>query len=373
MNDPRPAPDCPDARWIDDCDTLQAWLSDVDGLLAVDTEFMRTNTYFARLALVQLGHDGRHALVDPLTGPMGDALAQMDRDRAPTWIMHSPSEDLEVMAPFLPRGPSKLFDTQLAAAFAGMGLGISYRALVEHVCGVVLDKGETRSNWMQRPLTSAQKTYATLDVVYLETIHDHLETALEQRGRMAWFQADCERLMRRTGERADDDQPQRALRGASTWPRERQALLRRILLWREATARELDQPRPWLLQDAQILSLVENRPHSIRELTEHTRGQRALRGPQRQALLEQLQQPVTAAETDATAAIPDPLDNTGRRVLNTMKKDINALADELDLPAGLIAPRKVLEELIATGTWPRGLEGWRRTLLHDRLAAYLPG
>ena len=155
LNDSTPSATTPEAEWIGTREALDNWLSGVDGLLAVDTEFMRRNTFHAQLALLQFAHDGRYALVDPLAVPLDGSLADMDRERAPTWIMHSPSEDLDVLAPLLPEGPARLFDTQLAAAFCGMGLGISYRALVETVTGVQLDKGETRSDWMQRPLTDS--------------------------------------------------------------------------------------------------------------------------------------------------------------------------------------------------------------------------
>ncbi|KGI77559.1 ribonuclease D [Oleiagrimonas soli] len=361
-----------DADWIDNREQLDAWLADIDGLLAVDTEFMRRNTYYAQLALIQFGHGERRALVDPLALSIDDALANMDRARAPLWVMHSPSEDLDVMAPLLPGGPAHLFDTQLAAAFCGLGLGMSYRALVEHVTGVHLDKGETRSDWLQRPLTASQRLYATLDVVYLRAIHDHLRRELEDRDRLAWFEHDCEQLKQRASDRGIDPQPQRALRGGAFWSPDKQALLRRVLLWRETTARTLDKPRPWLLQDAQIMALVDERPNNDASLTALTQGQRALRAPQRAELLELLQRGVDDAEIEATAAIPAPLDSEGKRILAAMKQDVHTLAESLDLPPGLLAPRKVLEELIATRDWPQTLHGWRTDLLHDRLMARLP-
>ncbi len=368
-NTHRPATE---AEWVDSRDALDAWLSGVDGLLAVDTEFMRRNTYHAQLALLQFAHRGRYALIDPLAVSIGDALRTMDERQAPLWIMHSPSEDLDVLAPLLPKGPRRLFDTQLAAAFCGMGLGIGYRALVEAVTGVQLDKGETRSDWMQRPLTDSQKLYATLDVVHLHAVHAHLDRELRARDRMAWFEHDCERLRRRVIDRDGDDQPQQALRGAAAWPRERQALLRRVLLWREDTARAIDKPRPWLLQDAQIMSLVEDIPSGGTELAARTQGQRALRGPQRRELLDLLHREVDPAEVDATAAIPAALDGAGKHALAAMKKDVDAVATSLDLPAGLLAPRKALELLIATRAWPASLDGWRRDLLGERLERHLP-
>src|SRR6185312_9874655 len=225
-----PLPDVT-ADWIADRATLQAWLDDVpaDAVVGLDTEFMRRDTFHPQLALLQLGCRGRHALVDPLAFAIGDALQPGLGAGDAVTVMHSASEDLETLAPLLPDGPRVLFDTQIAAAFVGMGLGISYRALVAELTGVELDKGETRSDWMRRPLTASQCSYAALDVVYLKTLHEQLGERLQQRGRSAWHAEDCERLRQR-GRRDGDPQPQRTLRGAADWSPARQALLRRLLL-----------------------------------------------------------------------------------------------------------------------------------------------
>jgi ribonuclease D len=369
-----PAAQAPAADWITDPATLEAWLAAIaDGdMLGLDTEFMRRNTFHPQLALLQLGHAGRYALIDPLAFDLGDTLQRHIGVRPMVCVMHSAGEDLETLTPQLPQGPSTLFDTQLAAAFAGLGLGLSYRALVAQFDGVDLDKGETRSDWMRRPLTASQKAYATLDVVYLENLHAQLRERLRLRGREAWFAEDCERLKQRAGQVDGSPQPQRDLRGAAEWPGERQALLRRVLVWREQAARRLDKPRPWLLDDAHALDLVQHTPADASQLAERTRGQRALRAAQRDELLALLQAPVTAQDMAATAPIPGFPHGETKRAFGEMKQAVDALAVELDLPAGLLCPRKALEEYVVTRHWPEHLEGWRRGVLHDRLAALLP-
>ncbi|KRE92465.1 ribonuclease D [Frateuria sp. Soil773] len=368
-------PASPSAAWIDQRDALDAWLAELpaDAAVGLDTEFMRRNTFYPQLALLQLGWNGRYALVDPLAFGIGDALRPAIGEGTAVTVMHSASEDLETLAPWLPGGPRTLFDTQIAAAFVGMGLGISYRALVAELAGAELDKGETRSDWMQRPLTESQRSYATLDVVYLEPIHEQLAERLRQRDRSAWHAEDCERLKRRASHREGDPQPQRALRGAAEWPRAQQALLRRILLWRDRAARTLDRPRPWLLEDALAMSLAQQRPAGLAELDQRTRGQRALRSPQRAELFELLLPAVDADEIDATASIPAHPQGEAKKALAAMKDSVDRLATELDLPPGLLCPRKVLEEYVATADWPEFLEGWRTPLLQPRLAGLLPG
>lgn len=363
------------ADWIADRATLQAWLDDVPAgaVLGMDTEFMRRDSFHPQLALLQLGCLGRRALVDPLAFAIGDTLRPKIAEDDAITVMHSAGEDLETLAPMLPDGPRVLFDTQIAAAFVGMGLGISYRALVAELCGDELDKGETRSDWMQRPLTASQRSYAVLDVVYLESIHAQLAERLRQRDRGTWFAEDCERLKRRASQHDGDPQPQRALRGAAEWPAQQQALLRRILLWRERSARTLDRPRPWLLDDALAMSLAQQAPASLAELEQRGRGQRALRSAQRGELFALLREPVEADEIAATRPIPAHPQGEAKRALGAMKTLVDERAAELDLPSGLLCPRKVLEEYVVTAEWPDFLDGWRRDVLREQLPALLPG
>ncbi len=371
---PAPPGSCPEAAWIDHRDDLEHWLQQVpDGdVLGMDTEFTRRNTFYSQLSLLQLGHRGRFALVDPLAFELGDVLERHLGRRPVTCIMHSAGEDLETLAPWLPDGPATLFDTQLAAAFVDGDLGPGYRALVTQYCGVELDKGETRSDWNRRPLSDSQKRYATLDVVYLETLHAALAGKLRRQGREDWFNADCKRLEQRARVDALPDQPQRELRAAADWPPAQQALLRRLLLWRERTARAIDKPRTWLIDNARALDLARHPPVGMDALMQATRGQRALRGPQRRELLDLLQTPPDAAEIAATAAIPGRLHGDDKATVQHMKQAVDELAARHGLPSGLLCPRKLLEAFVDTRQWPAGLDGWRRDLLEKPLRDLLP-
>jgi ribonuclease D len=364
----------PKADWIDQRAQLEPWLAGISAgtVVGLDTEFMRRDTFYPKLALLQLSCDGRYALVDPLAFEIGDALQPFKRRDVIT-LMHSASEDLETLAPWLPEGPGTLFDTQIAAAFAGMGLGISYRALVAEIAGVELDKGETRSDWTQRPLTPSQYAYATLDVVYLHMIHQQLVERLAQRDRTAWFAEDCERQKRKSCRRDGDAQPQLALRAAAEWPREQQARLRRLLMWRDAAARRLNRPRPWLMEDPLALSLAQQPAARLEELEQRSSGQRALRSAQREELFDLQSLPVTAEEIAETDPVPGYPQGAAKPALAAMKQQVDNAAEELDLPSALLCPRKYLEEYVVTARWPEPLEGWRRSVLHDRLARLLPG
>lgn len=357
--------------WIERSEALQAFLDAAPATLGLDTEFMRTDTFLPRLALVQIENRGRIGLVDPTAGVDPAPLAAVLADPARTIVMHSAGEDLEALRTWS-CSIATLFDTQIAASFAGLGAGLGYQKLARELTGVELPKAETRSDWLRRPLSPEQLDYAAQDVVYLPALHEELAARVERRGYAAWLAEDCARLLERARRHEPDAEPQTAFRGAADWPRERQALLRRVLRWRENAARTLDRPRPWLLDDARVLDLVARPPADADDLAERCRGLRAMRAPQRAELLAVLAAPLAPEDLDF-APIPRAPAPADKAVIAAMKDVVARRAAELDLPEGLLCARRHLESLLATRRWPAALEGWRRPLLHDALVALLPG
>ncbi len=356
------------AAWIDCTDALREFLERGSALIGLDTEFMRTDTFAPRLALIQIEIDGAIALVDPIAdidlAPLAARLSDVDTIS----IMHSASEDLDALAPMLPAGLGTLFDTQIAAAFSGLGAGLGYQKLVAALVGVDLPKGETRSDWLQRPLTPQQLEYAAQDVVHLPFLHDELLRRMRERGFASWHAQECARMLERARHREPDAHPQIAFRTASEWPLEQQARLRRLLIWRDATARRIDRPRPWILDDPRVLDFAARPARDAEDLIERSKGLRALRSAERSALLDLLAQPLRDDELVFTK-IPPPATLQERRAITSLKEIVVARALELDLPEGLLCSRRHLETLWLTREWPAALEGWRKPLLHDALMA----
>jgi len=354
------------AAWIDRTERLHDFDHLPGRLVGLDTEFMRTDSFAPKLALIQIEIDSQIALIDPIADIDMSALARRLGDPNTISIMHSASEDLDALSSLLPNSLGTLFDTQIAAAFCGLGAGLGYQKLVLIVCGVDLPKGETRSDWLQRPLTPSQLEYAAQDVIHLPVLHADLSARLSSRGFADWHAEDCARMLARARHREPDLQPQTAYRGAAEWTREQQARLRRVLIWRDATARRIDKPRPWILDDPRILDLAANPPANANELAERGRGLRALRGTERAELLEVLRSPLSAEELDFES-IPAAADGEERRVIRALKEIVTTRAGELDLPEGLLCSRRHLESLYLSRQWPAALEGWRKPLLHDAL------
>lgn len=359
------------ADWIARSDALHDLLENAPATLGLDTEFMRVNTFLPRLALVQAQVGERIALIDPTADVDPAPLARALGDASRTIVMHSASEDLEALATWS-CAITQLFDTQIAAAFAGLGAGLGYQKLVSTLVGVDLPKAETRSDWLQRPLTAQQLDYAAQDVVHLPRLHEELARRVEARGYAAWLATDCARLLERARLREPDAQPHTGLRGAADWPREAQARLRRLLRWRDATARAIDRPRTWLLDDAHALDLAARTPASADELAERTRGLRVLRSAQRGELFALMQTPLGESDLADLAPIPHAPDSREKKTIAAMKEVVAERALALDLPEGLLCARRHLETLLATRQWPAALEGWRGEVLRDALLAKLP-
>ncbi|UXI69799.1 ribonuclease D [Tahibacter amnicola] len=359
-------------HWIDTANAL----ADIGAhatpgsLIGLDTEFMRVDSFYPQLALLQVNLGGHVALIDPLALDGLDGFSATLSDTRNTCIMHSASEDLEALAPSVPGGIGTLFDTQIAAAMAGYGLGLSYQKLVAAITGVDLPKAETRSDWTRRPLSPEQLDYAAQDVIHLPAVHSELEGRLRALGREQWHAEDCRRMLEKSRVRDGDPEPQRHFKSAADWPREQQALLRRILLWREATARRIDKPRPWVLDDARIAEFVLRPPVDVDELFSRSKGLRALRGAQRAELFDVLQAPLEPEELDFAPIFPLPAPRE-KRILSAMKESVTAIATELDLPEGLLCARRHLEALVFDKRWPDALDGWRKPLLQGSLMSKL--
>lgn len=357
--------------WLNQPQAQSHWLAQAGPVIALDTEFVRERTFWPRLALVQMSAGDTAVLVDPLQDGGTDALGQALADPDRTILMHSASEDLTALRPIQPAPMLGLYDTQLAAAFAGLGPGIGYQGLVSQLTGTHLEKQETRSDWLARPLSPQQIDYALDDVRYLAAIHAILDARLAERGYRDWHREDCRRLAEAGWHAEPDPQPQLAFRNAWRWPLPAQALLRRMLLWREQAARERDLPRRWVIDDDALATAAVDPDHAPARLAARLDAGPPGRRRALQPLLNLAAKPLAPAELEATAPIKDPRDPAVRAVSKRLRAEIQNQAGRLDLPPGLLCPRRAIDALAENGQWPAELAGWRRDVLEQALMAQL--
>jgi ribonuclease D len=357
------------AAWLNDAAAFADWLAiDGDAAIAIDTEFVRERTYWPVLALVQVAVSTEQiALLDPTIADSLPALGRALCSRERTVLMHSAGEDLIALKPVLASPMIDLYDTQIAGAYAGLGLGLGYQGTVEKLTGVRLEKQETRSNWLARPLSLRQIEYALDDVRYLHELHAQLDERLGQRGYREWHREDCRRLARDNFELAPDLQPQLDFRGCWRWSMLAQAQLRRILQWREEAARARNLPRRWVLDDDSALAAAIQPEHSAARLATRLADGPPGRSRSLQPLLNLLERLPDTAELEATSPIAAPLEGERKQLLKRLKDEVDREATRLDLPAGLLCPRRALEALATNHRWPADLAGWRQNLLEQRL------
>jgi ribonuclease D len=359
--------------WIDDPTELAARLRAAPPRVGLDTEFVRERTWWPKLALVQVALEGGDILlVDMLAPGMNEALAPMLADPAVLKVMHSASEDLVALQHACGVVPAPLFDTQVAAALAGITAGAGYQRLVQDLLGVALPKGETRSDWLRRPLSPAQLEYAADDVLHLFALHDLLSARLAEQGREGWLREDAERTVTAAADPALETWPHLAMRSAQFLDAPAQHRLLRLLRWRDAHARRADRPRSWILDNELATALARKPPADRvalqRQLEATPKSPRALGD----AIWAALETPL-ADEAGAPLARADDRDKARMRGLQDA---VAALSAELGLPDGVLASRRWLQMLLdarAEGSpeWPGPLAGWRRALLEPRLAPVL--
>ncbi|MDQ3289584.1 MAG: ribonuclease D [Pseudomonadota bacterium] len=347
-------------------------LAEPPGRIGLDTEFIRERTFWPQLALVQivLERNGTEQilLVDPLVPGMPAALAPMLADSSILKVMHSPSEDLVAFMHTCGVVPEPLFDTQLAAALAGVGSGLGYQKLVEQVTGVALAKGETRSDWLRRPLSASQLEYAADDVRHLFQMHDALEGQLGALDRREWLAEDATRIVRNARIEAGERWPHLSMRSAHFLDRPAQQRLLRLLRWRDAYARDNDRPRTWILDNELAVAIARNAPADPAalqaQLDAHPKAPRKLGA----AIWLALTTPLVDEEHMPDAGVAERRDKARLRQLQDA---VAARSAELGLPDGVLASKRWLESLLDHGQWPDALAGWRRAELEPSISPLL--
>jgi len=346
---------------------LEAWAA--APWLAVDTEFVREETYYAQLCLVQLSDGAAHVCVDALALDPAPLLAVLMRPQ-PLKVLHSAGQDLEL---FVQRGggcPAPLFDTQVAAALLGHGEQLGYAALVERRLGAKVDKSLTRTDWSKRPLSDAQLAYAADDVRHLAGLYPALRAELAARGRLGWLEAECVRLADAARYRPDPASAWRGVKGLGRLPPAAQHLAARLAAWREEEAVRRNRPRRWILDDAAVCQMAQRKPGSLAALAEIEGVSARLVQRAGEALLAL----VNAPAPDAPPLVPEARDTPAQKALIQSLLDLlrNRAQAEQVAPA-LIATRGDIERLVREG--PAAaiplLSGWRRELLGEELLGKL--
>jgi len=352
---------------IESEDHLRGWLGVHGGaeVIAWDCEFERQRTYYAKLGLLQMASSSGIAAIDPLTMPSLAEQLQGVISHPHVCLFHSGRQDLEVLQQAGIRLEGTVLDTQIGAGLLGFAEQVSYADLVAQLCGVELDKSQTRTDWLRRPLTSAQVRYACDDVRYLHQVYEVLRARLEALGRLRWWEEDSKAMVQAATVEADSADAWQRVKGLSGLPSASFQRGVRLATWREDEARERDLPRSWILKDAELVALADSAPRELTELAQKLPEKQGMLRRHGERLLALLQ------ETPSQPLIqpPEKPDAAARAEAKSLAARIDRRAESLGLSASLLLTRREIQETVAGRPPARLRSGWRAELLSDEISA----
>ena len=331
--------------------------------VTVDTEFMRENTYWPELCLVQIANEEEAAAIDPLADgidltPLWDLMCDNEDVLK---VFHAGGQDVEIVYNFTGKTPHPIFDTQIAMMAVSQSEQIGYANLVEAWLGITVDKGARFTDWGRRPLTDRQIEYAIGDVTHLSKIFPKLLKKLIKTGRGAWLDAEMEKLADPANYRNDAGDAWRRIRQAGRNP----AVLGRLKAlagWREGEAQHKNIPRGRIMRDETLADIASHPPKQQGDLVKVRGLSNAWKdndiGKRLMKVLEKAE-PLPADEMPDKPKRGAPLGKEGALVADLLKLLLKIRTREIDVAARLLTRSDEMEALAAGVRKLPVLQGWR--------------
>ena len=361
--------------YISTYDDLAAFCKRAEGFsaVAIDTEFLRERTFHPRLCLVQAATPDECVAIDPFAIEDLSPLAAFMENKDVVKVFHACSQDMEVLYHTLGVLPEPIFDTQVAAAFLGERMQISYNNLVQTYCGVSLPKTESLTDWSRRPLTDKQVEYAIDDVRWLIKSYDVMMERLEREGRVSWVLDELKPLADLSHYAQDHRQAYKRVKRINSCTRKQLAVARELAAWREGRAERNNIPRKWIMSDDVLLALVKRSPRNVDDL-------RSIRGTEQMS--ERDMDGILAAVKRGVRCPPDkypPVHHQRKAstpelesITDLMFALLRLVSERSGVATALIASRDDLADYVEHPEKSRLREGWRfelvGTLLDDLLS-----
>lgn len=343
--------------------------------IAVDTEFVRTRTYFPQCGLIQINDGQSVVLIDPLKIKLWRPLAKLLENPDVVKVLHSCSEDLEVFWRLLGVMPTPLFDSQFAAALLNHGPSIGYAKLVEEMLNIPVDKGESRTDWLKRPLTNEQLHYAANDVIYLHRIYSKLAEPLHEIGKYDWVLKDSDALATKKQIGLPPEYRYLTVKNAWQLQGKQLAVLQRLTAWRFEKAVEQDKALNFVIKETCLLDIS-------RRLPTHTSSLHSIPGMSGKDVRihgDAIIGIVTDVADMDEAAYPERIKRlidvrSYKKISQAIRNECQRIAEENQVPLELLASKKQVnqflkwlwfdvEECKMQRSEPDLMKGWRYELL----------
>lgn len=350
-------------------------LCEKSSYMAIDTEFLREKTYYAKLCLIQVAVEGCTAIIDPFTIEDLSVMAPVLTNQSVVKIFHASSQDIEILYHETGVVPDPVFDTQVAAALLGKSQQASYAALVQSFCQVTLPKKDSFTDWSRRPLSPSQVEYAADDVTYLPRIYHDMIEELNEKGRLSWLNDAFAEISNPKKYEVDPRNRYRKLKRVNQLSQRQMAAAREFAAWREERAQKLNIPRKWVVSDEQIVEACRREPRSLDELYMVRGLKESLKSGDARHVLQLINKGLTCLEEDL------PQTKTNQRseanvdiAVDLMNAIVRLRARENKIAPQTLAPHAELMKLA------RGhdedcelLKGWRYHVVGKELSDFLEG
>ena len=361
-------------RYVDTEAGLRAVVDSLAGepRFALDTEFHRERTYRPQAALIQVAWPGDLVLIDPLAVDVQVLSVVLEGDGL--MVAHAASQDLEVLEHCCGTVPKRLFDTQIAAGFVGLGTP-ALSSLYQSEIGWRPPKADRMTDWLVRPLKASQLDYAASDVMHLLKIHDRLVARLERLGRRDWAEAEFNLLLERNrgGQRPEDAWSK--LKEVRHLRRRDLPVVRSVATWRELRAARINQPVRHVLSDMAVVSVAQAAPRTTEELA-------GVRGVGGGVARGRLGSAILSAVADGLASDwrPPPTRSTRSDVVERLRPAVGLVtswvaqfARERMIEPSLLATRADIEALMRGDTDARLSRGWRSDMVGEPIRRLMEG
>ena len=347
----------------------QSWLK--QDVLAIDTEFDRTNTFFHKLALIQVYDGDEIYLIDPLVIDDLSAFGEVLKQESTLKVLHSCSEDLEALHNSYGFPMNSVFDTQIAAALTGLGQMLGYGSMVELLLGLTLDKEHTKTDWLVRPLSEEQKIYAAQDVQFLLPCFYRLREKLLEKGHYGFVLEDTQSIYQAIAHLDDFDHAYLKVKGAYRLQPKHLFRLQQTVAWREQLARDKDIPKTFIFRDHHLLEICQHPKPSTGLLLQLgcNRGSIRKYGSELLSIIAQ-------ADKSDSSEWPQPVLAfhklpSAKQKLKALKQEAQQIAEAYDIPEQALTSKRLLEYVIQTdlGVMSRPNQfwnGWRKELLQKQ-------
>ncbi|MAE40720.1 MAG: ribonuclease D [Psychrobacter sp.] len=336
------------------------------GRVALDTEFIKRDTYYPRLALVQINVGEHIYLLDAPQLQLQDVWQALIAVDVAIW--HACGEDLGIFYLLSDCPPlTNIFDTQIALSYLTGQLQMGYQQALDDQLDMHIDKEQSQSDWLRRPLSDEQEQYAIDDVRFLPALYLSLEYELKKQGLYEYVWADCQLYAQElydSQQVADEDMY--LTMADYRYDTQQMAILQAVASWREQLARATNQPRTFVIKKQAVREIITEKPKSMRELAHKTTMHRSMLRLYGEELLKEIKQAQQLAPAERPPRLPAPYRSKNKALSKAVQHATQIQAEKTGIPANVLMRKKWLHQLYEVIAYdkdladlPEGLQGWR--------------